>query len=114
MYVNTIKFKSSKVCQFLTSTECFTPENPVYAAVQKTLVEMGYEQECNHVFKGCLGNLHFQYHEQEVYDPLSNAITYEYIKHNRTLLEGATGFITDLEYIFITSVPADKVDMILK
>ena len=114
MYVNTIKYEHNNVVEFITSKECFTPENPVYAAVQKTLVEMGYEQECNHVFKGkgWLGVLRFCYSEVDLYQPDRYQI--DNIKSNRSKIIVAAAFISDLEYIFTTDVPADKVDMILK
>ena len=114
MYINTIKFKGIKVSLFITSEECFTPENPIYVAVQKALVEMGYEQECNHAFNGCLGDLHFGYYVVDVYTPLSEPLFYEQIKDNRRHMGDGTNFIIDLEYIFTTGVPADKINMILK
>jgi hypothetical protein len=55
MYLNTVRFVDSEVLLFLTASECFTPSNPVYKAVQVALEEMGYEPKCNHIFKGCLG-----------------------------------------------------------
>lgn len=99
---------------FLTSEECFTPSNPVYKAVQNTLEEMGFKPECNHIFKGELGHLHFTHTEIEYYSPISDAIIYEHIKHNRMQLKVAGELISNLEYIFSTGVPAEHVGTVLK
>ena len=115
MYINTISFNGKKVSMFLTSEECFTPYNPVYKAVQICLKEMGYVPECNHVFKGGMGNIHFTHSETDVFCPDTNYYLLDaFIRTNKNELHVAYGFITDLEYIFLTGVPAEKVANILK
>lgn len=109
MYLNRIKFKGSVVYLFLTTTECFSPENPVYKAVQVRLKEIGYDADCNHVFIGELGKLIFGYDEIDNYFPEGHIL--DYIKQNRQQLNNQ--LVYDLIYIFSTDVTAEQVKNII-
>lgn len=111
MYLNTVRFIDSEVILFLTSSECFSPSNPVYKAVQVALEEMGYKPTCNHVFKGCLGNLHFTHTKIDDYFPSANKM--RLIEENKKQLTHAYGFIADLEYVFTTGILPENVGKIL-
>ena len=114
MFLNSIKFKGQTVVIFLTSEECFSPYNPVYKKIQETLVELGYKPECNHVFNGVLGNLHFSHTEVNMYVPTANILELEQIKSSRLHIDDTRKIVRHLEYIFMTNVSANDVGKVLK
>jgi hypothetical protein len=109
MYLNTIKFKGSKISEFLTHEEIFTPYNPVYKKVQETLEKMGWKPSCNHVFSGNMGDLHFTHTEIDVYCPKKKDLDWVWENRKDTL-----NILSELEYIFSNQVSAEHVEKILK
>lgn len=113
MYLNTISYNYAKVSSFLTSEECFTPHNPLYKKVQKVLEEIGWDPECNHVFRGDFGPLQFTHSEVRVYHTIYQQE--EQRRHNRKNMKSeAKDLISNLEYIFLQEISPESVEKILK
>ena len=115
MYENFITINFSKVMTFLSSEECFTPSNPVYKAVQIALEEMGFEPECNHVFrmKNPTTNLHFTHKEVELYSPVWKELQWISENREKNLTEAEDQLLRNLGYIFFTDVKPEDVKKVL-